>query len=139
MAPTHLEQLARLVFDAIGGVDHHHDAVGGDERPIGVLAEVVVPGRVNERHASALQLEFEGSGCDGDATLLLELHPVRRGMATRAPSADGTSELDRAGVEQELLCQRRLARVGVRDDRKGAPSRNLSLDFCGQRGRRGVL
>ena len=43
---AHLEQLPRLIFDAVGRVDDHHDAVGGDEGAIGVLAEVVVPGRV---------------------------------------------------------------------------------------------
>ena len=121
------------------GRDGRLDAVGGDERPIGVLAEVVVPGRVDERDAPALQLGLEGSGRDGNATLLFEFHPVRRGMAAGATSTDGTGELDCAGVEQEFLCQRRLARVGVRDDRKGAPPRNLSLDFGGQRGRRRVL
>ena len=38
----HLEQLAGLGLDALGGVDHHHRAVHRVERPVGVLAEVLV-------------------------------------------------------------------------------------------------
>ena len=139
MTAAHVEQLARLIFNAVGGIDDHHDTVGGDEGPIGVLAEIVVPGRVDERHATALQLEFESSRRNGDAALLLELHPVRRGMATGVTSPDGPREFDSAGVEQKLFCQRGLARVGVRDDREGAPPGNLALEFGQKRGRVGLL
>ena len=51
-------------------------------------------------------------------------------MALRLPAADGAGQLDRAGVEQQLLGQRRLAGVGVRDDREGA----AAADFGGQPG-----
>ena len=60
-------------------------------------------------------------------------------MATGMTSADGAGKLDRAGVEEELLGQRRLAGVGVRDDRKGAPSRNFPLDLGQKGGCRGIL
>ena len=51
VAPAHLEQLPCLILDAVGRVDHHHDAVGGDERAVGVLAEILVARRVEQRHA----------------------------------------------------------------------------------------
>ena len=44
-------------------------------------------------------------------------------------AANGAGQLDRAGVEQQLLGQRRLAGVGVRDDRERAPSRHLALEL----------
>ena len=65
-----------------------------------------------------LQLEFERGGRDRDAALLLELHPVGRGVAAGLAPADGAGELNRAGIEQQLLRQRRLARVRVRNDRE---------------------
>ena len=37
-----MEQLARLRLDALGGVDQHDGAVRRGERPVGVLAEVLV-------------------------------------------------------------------------------------------------
>ena len=43
----HLEQLARLILDAVRRVDDHDDAVGGDQRAVGVLAEVLVARRVD--------------------------------------------------------------------------------------------
>ena len=136
MPAAHLEQLARLSLDAVGGVDDHHHAVGRDERPVGVLAEILVARRVDERHAAALQLELQRRGRDGDAALLLDLHPVRRRVPPRLAAADGAGQFDRAGVEQQLLGQRRLARVGVRDDGEGAPPRDLALDL-GQAAERG--
>ena len=134
VTPAHLEQLPRLVLDAVRRVDDHHDAVGGDERAIGVFAEIVVAGRVEQRHAPSLQLELERRGRDRDAALLLELHPVGRGVAPGFAAADGAGQLDGAGIQQQLLRQRRLARVGVRNDRERAPPRHLAVEL-GEGGR----
>jgi len=60
-------------------------------------------------------------------------------MPAGVTAADSASELDRAGVEQEFLGQRRLAGVRVRDDGKRAPPRDLSLDLDERRWRRRVL
>ena len=76
MTPANLVQLSRLRLDAIRGVDHHHDTVGGNEGAVGVFAEVLVAGSVEQRHAPALDLELERSRRNRDAALLLELHPV---------------------------------------------------------------
>ncbi len=131
---AHFEQLSRLIFDAVRRVDHHHDAVGGDERAIRVLAEVLVARCVEQRHAAAFELEFERRRGDRDAALLLERHPVGRRVLACLASPHGTGELDRAGIQQQLLGQRRLAGVGMRDDRERPPSRHLAVEL-GQRGR----
>ena len=81
------EQLPRLVLDAMGGVDDHHDTVGGNERPVGVFGEVFVAGRVEQRHAPPVDLEFERGGRDRDAALLLERHPVRRCVTPIFPAS----------------------------------------------------
>jgi hypothetical protein len=39
---AHLEQLPRALLDAAAVVEQHHRRVGGDERAVGVLAEVGV-------------------------------------------------------------------------------------------------
>ena len=41
-APADLEQLQRLRLDALGRVEHHDDAVDGEQRAVGVFAEVLV-------------------------------------------------------------------------------------------------
>ena len=133
MPLRHLEQLARLILDAVRGVDHHHDAVGRDQRAVGVLAEVLVARRVDERHAPAVELELERGGGDRNAALLLERHPVGRRVPSRLAAAHGAGQLDRARVQQQLLGQRRLAGVGVRDDRERAPAGHLALEIARQR------
>ncbi len=134
MTPAHLEELPGLVFDAVRRIDDHHDAVGGDERAIRVFAEIVVTGRIEQRQAPSLQLEFERGGRDRDAALLLELHPVRRGVAPGVAPADRAGELNGAGVQEQLFRERRLARVGMRNNREGAPPRHFPVEF-GEGGR----
>ena len=134
VTPAHLEQLPRLILDAVRRVDHHHHAVGGNEGAIRVFAEVLVARRVEQRHAAPLELELEGRGGDRNAALLLERHPVGRRVPARFAPPDGARELDCAGIQQQLLGQRRLAGVGMRDDREGPPPRHLPLELR-QRGR----
>ena len=133
MAPADLEQLARLLLDALRGVDHHDHAVGGNQRAIGILAEVAVTRRVEQRHAPSLELELEGGRRHRDPALLLERHPVRRRVAPGLAAAHGAGELDRPCIEQELLRQRRLAGVGVRNDRKRPPASDFPLEIGGGR------
>jgi hypothetical protein len=113
-------------LDALGRVDHHDDAVDGEQRAVGVLAEVLVAGRVEQRDVVALQLELERRGADRDAALLLHLHPVGGGVPLGLAAAHRAGQLDRAGVEQQLLGERRLAGVGVGDDREGAAAGDLA-------------
>src|SRR6185503_15021425 len=89
------------------------------QRPIRVLAEVLVARRVEQRDVMPLELELERRGADGDAALLFELHPVGHRVALRLAAAHGARELDRARVQQQLLGERRLAGVGVGDDGEG--------------------
>ncbi len=133
MAMTHLVELARLRLDAIGRVDHHHDAVGGNQRAIGVFAEVLVTRRVEQRHAPPLNLELERRRCDRDAALLFELHPVGGRRTAIFSSANCARELDRACIQQQLLGQRGLACVWMRDDGEGPPPGNLALELAQDR------
>ena len=53
---------------------------------------------------------------------LLDLHPVAGRVARGAARLDGAGEMDGAAVEEELLGERGLAGVRVRDDRECAPA-----------------
>ena len=59
---------------------------------------------------------------------------------TSAPSptlgapADGAGQLNRAGIEQQLLGQRRLARIGVRNDGERPPARYIAHEIGGKKG-----
>ena len=63
---------------------------------------------------------------DRDAALLLLLHPVHGGRALM----DLTELVVDAGVEQDPLGRRGLARVDVRHDPDVADHREVGLDVC---------
>ena len=65
----------------------------------------------------------------GNPPLLLQRHPVGRGMAAGLTTLDRPGELDRAAEQQKLFSQRRLAGVGMRNNRKGSPPGDLLLDI----------
>ena len=122
--PAHLEQLERLRLDALGRVEHHHRGVDRGQHPVGVLGEVAVAGRVEQvEHVVAVR-ELQHGGGDRDAPLLLELHPVGAGAPPLTPGLDLTGLLHRPAVQQELLGEGGLARVGVADDGEGAAVRS---------------
>ena len=93
-------------------------------------------GRVEQvQHPVAVRELDHGRG-DGDAPAALQLHPVRSGRPALALGPDRACPGgQRPAVEQELLGERGLARVGVRDDRERAPPRRLTLGV-GRRGRK---
>ena len=116
-----LEQLAGARLDALGGVDHHHRRIDRGQGAVGVLAEILVARRVEKIEHRAAILEMHHRGGDRDAALLLDLHPVRARTPCIAARLDRARDMDGAAEQQQLLGERRLAGVGVRDDRKRAP------------------
>ena len=69
--------------------------------------------------------ELQHGRGDGDAALLLHLHPVRGDSPPLASGLHGAGRLHRAAVEEELLGEGGLARVGVADDGERAPPGGL--------------
>ena len=120
-----LEQLQRLRLDALGGVEHHHRAVGGGQGAVGVLAEVLVAGRVQQVEEQVLMLEGHHRGGDRNAPLPLDLHPVRARAPLLAPRPHRPGLTDRAAGQQDVLGQGGLTGVGMRDDGEGAPPGGL--------------
>jgi len=113
------KQLLRLSLDALRAVEEHHGAIDGVERSVGVLAEVGVARRIEQVHLQPAVGELHDAGRDGDAALALHLHPVAHRGRTAALGLHRSGELDHSAVEEELLRQRGLARVGMGDDCKG--------------------
>jgi len=98
-----LEELARLRFDAFGGVDDHHHGIHRGEDAVRVLRKVLMSRRVKQVDAVAVVVELEHGGADGDAALPLEFHPVGCGRALVLPGGDAAGELHGAAVEQEFF------------------------------------
>ncbi len=120
-----LEQLQRLRFDALGGVQHHDRGVGGRQRAVGVFGEVLVAGRVQQVEHQAGVVEGHGAGRDRDAALALDLHPVRTRAPLLAARPHRAGRPDRPAGQQQVLGQGGLAGVGMADDRERAPARGL--------------
>ena len=123
--PAHLHQLDGALLDALGAVDDHERGVDRGERAVGVLGEVLVARRVEQVDDAVAVRELHDRGGHRDAALLLEAHPVGGRVARGLAALDGARHLDRAAEQQQLLGERGLAGVRVRDDRKGA----APLDF----------
>ena len=116
-----LEELPGLGLHALGAVDDHHGAVGGHQRAVGVLGEVLVARGVQNVDAEAVVLELHDRGGDGDTALLFNFHPV--GGGGLGPLALDLAGLgDGSAVEQELFRQSGFTGVRVGDDGKGAPA-----------------
>ncbi len=131
--PADFEQLDRLRLDALRRVDHHHRRVDGGQHAVGVLGEILVARRVEQVDRVAGVVELHHRARDRDAALLLDLHPVRRRVPRALARLDGAGHLDRAAEEQQLLGQRRLARVRVRDDRERAAPRDVAHEIGRER------
>ena len=116
---AHLEQFERLWLDAFCGVEHHDGGVGCGEHTVGVFGEVAVTRGVEQVDYVVAVRELQHGRGDRDATLLFELHPVRRRRAAALLAFDRTGlGSESAAVEQELLGERGLASIGMRNDRK---------------------
>ncbi len=117
------EQLARARLDALGRVDHHDSGINRRERAIGVFRKVFVARRVEQVEDAIAVLERHHRRDDGNSALALDAHPVRARLATVRLGAHFARKLDGAAKQQQLLGQRRLARVRVRDDgERSAPA-----------------
>ena len=105
-----------------------------DQRAVGVVGKVLVAGRVEQVEDVVAILEGHHRGDDRDAALALDLHPVGARLHAVLLGLDLAGQLDRAAEQQQLFGQRRLAGVGVRDDRESAAARHRAFDVFGHVG-----
>ena len=119
--PADLEELSGLALDALRRVDHHDGGIDRGQRAVGVLGEILVAGRVEEVEDEPVALEAHDGGGDRDAALALDRHPVGARAPPLAARPHRARHADGAALQQQLFRQRRLAGVGMRDDREGAP------------------
>ena len=102
----------RLGLDACDSVEDGHRSIENTEAALHLDGEVHVPGRIDNVDSVAAPL---GSCCrrgDRDPALLLLDHPVHG----RGALVDLTHLVDAAGVEEDALGRRGLARVDVGHD-----------------------
>jgi hypothetical protein len=129
--PADLEELQRARLDALGAVDDHDGEVDRRERAVGVVGEILMAGRIQQVEDVFAILERHHRGHDRDAALALDLHPVGPRLDAVLLGLHLAGELDRAAEQQQLLGQRRLARVRVGDDGECAPARHRLFDCLG--------
>ena len=123
--PADLHQADGPRLHAAGRVDDHEGRVDGGQGSVGVFGEVLVAGGVQQIDDSPGVRKLHHRRGDGDAPLLLELHPVGGRVPRRPASLDGAGEPDRSAEQQQLLGEGGLARIGVGDDRERAPAFDL--------------
>jgi hypothetical protein len=101
-----------LRLDTGDAIEDRHGAVEDAQRALHLDREVDVAGRVDQVDGVVTPHAGGSSRRDGDATLLLLLHPVHGGCALMN-LADLVVD---AGVEQDPLGGRGFARVDMRHD-----------------------
>ena len=119
------KKFARLGFDALTRIDHHHGSIDGGENAVGVFRKIFVARSVEEVHHASVVVELQDCRGDRNATLLFEFHPVACRSALVLAGGDATSELDCATVEEKLFGERRFSSIRMRDDRKCAATGDL--------------
>ena len=117
---AHFEQFARLRLDPFGRVDHHDRRIDRGQRAIGIFGKVLVARGVEQVEDDAVLLKGHDRAGHRNPALLLDLHPVGPGTPRLSPRLDLSGQVDRPALQQQLFGQGGLARVGVRDDGKGA-------------------
>ena len=119
---TYLKELSCLRLHALGGVDHHHRRIRRHQRPVSILRKVLMSRRIQNIDTESVIGKLQHGGSDGNTPLLLNLHPVGNRMSRRRLSLDAARQVDRTSVQQKFLGEGCLARIRVRNDRKGSPS-----------------
>ena len=100
----------RLRLNARHGAEHEHRAVEHAQRPLDFDGEINVPRRVDDVDLRIIPADGRRGRGDRDPSLALELHVVHH----RAFTLHLLDDVGAAGVIQDPLGQRRLARVDVR-------------------------
>ena len=125
---AHLHQLDRAVLNALRAVDDHQRRIHRRQRAIGVFGEVFVSRRIEQIHHASVVRKLHHRGCHGNSALLLERHPVGRRVSRSFAALHRAGELNRTAEQQQLLGERRLTGVWVRDDGERAPTGNFVLE-----------
>ena len=93
--PADLKELAGLLLDAFGGVEHHYCTVDRGQRAVGVFAEILVARCVEQVEGEPLMLKAHHRRGDRDASLALDRNPIRAQPPALAPRLDFARQLDR--------------------------------------------
>ena len=106
----------RLRFDALRGVDDEHRAFTRGETARDFVREVDVARRVDQIEdvfvaVARFVAQSDGASLDRDPALALEIHVVEHLLVH-------LTHLDRAGLLQQTIGERRLAVIDVGDDRE---------------------
>ena len=101
-------------------VDDDDDTINSGEGAVGVFGKVLVTRGVEDVDFVVLLVEAHDAGCHGDTTLTLYLHEVTGGALLDLVTLDGSSYVDGASVEEELLGEGCFTRIWVRYDGKCA-------------------
>jgi len=115
-----------LGLNASHSVKHGNGAVKHAQRALNLNGEVNVTRGVDDVDGVVFPRARGRSGRDGDAALLLLLHPVHRGSAF----VNFTDLVVDAGVKQNALGRGGLARVNVRHDADVAHLGKIELGIC---------
>ena len=102
-----------LGLDALGGIDQQEGPLAGGQAAGDLVAEIDMPGRVDELQGVVLPGKPDVLGLDRDAPFPLQLHGVEV-LLTHQTRVDRTRQLE------DAVGQRRLAVVDVGHDGEGA-------------------
>ena len=116
------EQPQGLRFDTVRGVDHHQRGIHRRQHAIGVLGEILVARGVEQVDARSRDTPSASPRLATEMPRCFSIS-IQSEVAWRAPCALSRSrDVNRTREEQQLLGERGLARIGVRDDGEGAPA-----------------
>jgi hypothetical protein len=121
-----LEKLQCLRLDAFAGIDDHYGDIDGGEHAICILGEVSMAWSIEQIYDVVFVFKLKHGGGNGNPPLLFQLHPVACRRPLVLACCDTARKLHRTAVKQQLLRQRRLSCIRMRNDCKGPPAGRLA-------------
>ena len=118
-------QLTGLGFHTFCGIDHDDHAIHRRQRTERIFGEILVTGRIEDIDFMTGIVESHHGGCDGDTTLLFNLHPVGSRRLLDLVRLDGSRHMNGASEQQQLFGKSRLTGIRMADNSKRSSSLNL--------------
>ena len=122
------KELFSLSLNPFGRVHHHDCGIHGHESAVGIFWKIFVPRRIKNIDPFSGIVKLHDRRGHWNPPLFLNIHPVRFGKVSGLLTLDRTRFTNLASKVKQLLCNRGLPCIRVRDNRKSSAFFNFVLN-----------
>ena len=126
---TYLKKLPCLCFYTLGCINDHNCRIRRHKCTVRIFREVLMSRRIQNVDTISVIIKLENRRSDGNTSFLLNLHPVGYGMSGCCLTLYTSRLINRASIQEKLLCQCCLTGIRVGNNSKCSSLFNLFLHF----------